>query len=92
MNNITIHVYHEDGSAARSERKLVRTIFVNSSSSKRLTTKRAEQIIKKLFPEYKFWSVIKTDEGWQATRSIKPLEKCSYLFIWEKIVLIEDVS
>lgn len=39
MNNLTIHVYHKDGSARISARKLVRTIHLNSTSNKSLTNK-----------------------------------------------------
>jgi hypothetical protein len=90
MSNVSIHIYHKNGDASGKERELVRTIFITRSSNKKLTSRQALQLIKKEVPEFrKHYGVVKTSEGWLATRSLKPLEKCSFQYIWEEVILTE---
>lgn len=91
MSKVTIRVYRVDGGAGNHERQLIRTVYLESTSSKRLTAKRATQILKRECAELEGQViVIKTDEGWRATRSLKPIEKCPYFYIWIEAVITED--
>ena len=90
MPRIIIKIYRKDRSAGNTERVLIRRVEIENSSSKRLTGNRAAKILASNFPE--FWGLIKTDEGWSASRTIKPTEKCSYHYVWEYAVISEEDS
>lgn len=94
MAQVTIKIYQSDGSAAPTERKLTRTVHLETSSGKRLTGKRAAQLLAREFPEFQTagLGMIKTGEGWMATRSLRPTERCSFHYIWEKAVVSEDIE
>jgi hypothetical protein len=88
MPNIIVKIYRQNGSASNTERVLIRRVEIENSSAKRLTGNRAAKILASNFPE--FWGPIKTDEGWSASRTIKPTEKCEYQFIWEYLVISQE--
>jgi hypothetical protein len=94
MAQVTIKIYQIDGSAPPTERTLTRTFHLETSSGKRLTSKRAGQLLAREFPEFNGArnGMIKTEEGWMATRSLRPTERCSFHYIWEKAVVSEDVE
>jgi len=97
MPNVTIKNYrkNEDGSEARSERKLVRTVHLETTSGKSLTAKRAAQLLARGFPKFRGvggGGLGKTDEGWSASRTIRPRANCAYHFIWEYAFVTEDDS
>jgi len=65
---------------------------IKNHSDKKLTAARASKIIKRELPEFftaMSVSVIKTDEGWEASRTIKPSENCEFHYYWEYAVIIE---
>lgn len=92
MSHIKIQIYHENN--AKGETKLNRTIWIDSDSDKKLTSKKAGQILANNFPAFDNSIVrngsIKTENGWRASRKIKPTEKCDYHFIWEKTVVTKE--
>lgn len=94
MARVTIRIYQSDGSAARSERQLVRAIHLETSSAKHLTGKRAGQLLARKFPQFASArnGMIRTKEGWTAMRSLGPTERCAFHYIWENAVVSEDVE
>jgi hypothetical protein len=94
MSNIKIQIYHENN--AKGETKLVRTVWVERDSGKKLTGKKAGQILANNFPDFDNSStrngLIKTDKGWWARRTIKPTEKCKYHYIWEEAYITEETK
>jgi len=94
MSQVTIKIYQSDGSATRAERQLIRTVHLETSSGKQLTGKRAAQILAREFPKFERArdGMIKTDEGWVAMRSLRPTERCSFHYVWEKAVVTSDVE
>jgi hypothetical protein len=92
---VTIKLYHNDRSASHRERQLVRTFHVPTDSAKQLTAKRAIQVLARTLPQFSPASqirVIRTSEGWQATRSLQPTKGCSFHYIWEEAVILSDIS
>lgn len=97
MPNVTIKTYrkNEDGRDARAERKLIPTVHLETVSGKSLTGKRAAQLLAREFPEFRVvggGGLSKTDEGWLASRTIRPARNCDYHFIWEHAFVTEDDS
>jgi hypothetical protein len=89
VKKIQISVYHEDN--AKRRKKLVRRMVVESESGKRLTAGRAAKIIARHFPEHgNPLIVIKVDEGWWSSRTIRPTEKCSYHYHWEHVIVHKE--
>lgn len=93
---ITIRLYHDDRSgSARRPRQLVRTLYVPTDSAKPLTTKRAAQVLARSLPQFSPASrvlIIRTDEGWRATRSLHPTAGCSFHYIWEEAIITDDTN
>lgn len=93
MARVTFHRYHESGGAGERQRHLVETRFVETASTKPVTARRAGQIIAREFPA--FYSigrtVIKTEEGYWASRALKPTPGCAFHYIWEHVYLTEDL-
>ncbi|HEY0657810.1 MAG TPA: hypothetical protein VGD05_05025 [Pyrinomonadaceae bacterium] len=95
MSHAKIQIFHENGNATKTERKLVRTVSVERNSDKKMTGKQAKQILAKEFPELvQAYEILLTkgEEGWWTTRTIKPTDKCEYHYIWEKIIITEEDS
>jgi hypothetical protein len=92
MAQVTIKIYQTDGAAGSAERKLIRTVRLETSSDRRLNGKRAGQILTNNVPEFQAaaQTIIKTNEGWMAARSLRPSERCSFHYIWEKAIVSED--
>jgi hypothetical protein len=92
MPQVTIKIYQLDGSAAPTERRLTRTLHLETPSGKRLTGKRAGKLLAREFPEFESArnGMLKTEEGWRAQRSLRPTERCSFHYIWEEAVVSED--
>ncbi len=82
MSRVKIQIFHENGSAAKTERNLIRTVWIDTESAKGLTGKRAGQILASNFPEFDNNStrngLIKGEESWWKRRTIRPTPKCSY--------------
>ena len=90
MTQVTLQVYHSNGAAGGGDRELVETRHLDTGSAKALTAKRAARIIAREYPAYARVGgagVIRTDEGWQASRSLRSTAGCDYHFIWEEIVI-----
>jgi hypothetical protein len=89
---ITIRLYHSDGSATRRPHQLIRTLYIQPDSAKPLTAKRAAKVLARHLPQFDTTSrtlIIRTDEGWKATRSFRPTAGCSFHYIWEDAVITE---
>ena len=89
MPDLVIKIYRQDGSAGNNARVLIKRIEIENTSAKKLTGNQAKKILAKDCPE--FVTPIKTDEGWQASRCLKPTEKCGYHYIWEYAVISEEI-
>ena len=92
MAHATIKIYQDGGTATRPDRVLIRTVRVKNSSEKRLTSKRAGQLLAREFPEFKDArnGMIKTDDGWMAMRTLRPTKDCSFHYIWESALVTDD--
>lgn len=92
MSKIKIQIFHKN--AAKSVIKLIRTVWVEKDSAKKLTGKKAGQILANNFPDLSKSGnrngLIKTEKGWWTTRTIKPTEKCNYHYIWEEAFVTEE--
>jgi len=93
MSRVKIQIYHENDT--KGETRLIRTVWVERDSDKKLTGKQAKQILAREFPQFlKSYGTLltKDDEGWRASRTIKPSEKCDYHYIREKAFITEEDS
>jgi hypothetical protein len=65
MAQATIKTYQSGGAATHPDRVLIRTLRVETASDKRLTSKRAGQLLTREFPDFESArrGMIKTDEG-----------------------------
>lgn len=92
MSRVKIQIFHEN--SAKGETNLIRTIWIERNSDKKLTGKQAGQILANNFPEFDNLTtrngLIKTENEWLASRTIEPTEKCDYHYIWEKAVITEE--
>ena len=92
MSRIKIQIFHENN--AKNETTLVRTIWIERNLDKKLTGKKAGQILANNFPEFDNSGIrnglTKIENGWRASRTIKPTEKCNYHYIWERAVITEE--
>jgi len=92
VKKLQIKIYQTEPSDPKHKRKLIRHLEIENESDKRLTAARASKIIKRELPEFCTCSsviVIKTEEGWQASRAIKPSDKCKFHYFWEYAVISE---
>jgi hypothetical protein len=92
MAHVTLQVYHSNGAPGQRARELVETRRIDTGSDKALTAKRAGQIIAREYPAYARVGgagVIRTKDGWLATRSLNSTAECDYHFIWEEILIRE---
>ncbi len=85
---VSIKVFHRTHDA----RRLVRTLRLETTSSKPLTASRAARLLKSVLPEYRFPIVTPTAEGWFAHRALRPEGACDYHFVWEEVVLAAEVD
>ncbi|MBI4751143.1 MAG: hypothetical protein HY774_21910 [Acidobacteria bacterium] len=93
MARVTLRRYHESGAAGERQRHLVEIRFVETASTKPVTQKRAGQIITREFPAFHSIGrtiVIKTEDGYWASRALQPTPGCSFHYIWEHVYLTED--
>jgi hypothetical protein len=92
MALVTVQVYHSNGAAGERSRELVETRRIDTGSDKPLTARRAAQIIAREYPAYARVGrpgVVRTEDGWVATRSLSPTAKCDYHYVWEEILVRE---
>jgi len=94
MFRVKIQIYHENN--AKGEINLVRTVWIERSSDRKLTGKKAGQILANNFPEFDNSTIrnglSKTENGWRASRAMKPSEKCEFHYIWEQAIITEEDS
>jgi len=94
MPRVKIQIFHEND--AKGETKLVRTIWIERDSDKKLTGKKAGQILANNFSGFDNSTtrngLAKTENGWRKSRTIKPSEKCEFHYIWENAVITEEDS
>lgn len=92
--NVKIQIFHENN--AKGETTLVRTVWIERISDKKLTGKQAGQILANNFPQFDNSmtrnGLIKIENGWRKSRTIKPTEKCEYHYIWERAIITEEDS
>lgn len=78
------------------DKKLVHTNYIQVDRLKNLTAKKAGQILANNYPDFDSRIVrnglLKTDEGFLATRTPTPTDKCEYHFVWELALLAEEVD
>ena len=94
MSRVKIQIFHENN--VKGETKLVRTIWIDKESDKKITGKKAGQILANNFPEFDNSTIrnglTKFKNGWRAMRTIKPTEKCEFHYIWEIAIITEEDS
>ncbi len=92
MAYVTLQVYHSNSAAREPTRDLVETRRIDTGSDKALTARRAGQIIAREYPAYARIGgamVTRTEDGWRATRPLKPTEARDYHYIWEEVLIRE---
>jgi hypothetical protein len=94
MAQVTLKIYRKVTGVSDSARELVETRRIDAKSAKKLTGKRAAQIIARECPQYIRYIhggaiVIRTKVGWMAMRSLGPTTACSYHYIWEEVEVNE---
>ena len=95
VKKVELLIYHQEPDKSRNERILIKSLVVNVESAKRLTASRASKIIKRELPRFQTAGsvlVIETDYGWEARRTIKPSEKCSFHYKWEYALVLKEKS
>lgn len=94
MSRVKIQIFQENNS--KGETALVRTVWIDKDSDKKLTGKKAGQILANNFPEFNNFSVrnglSKAENGWRASRTLNPTEKCKFHYIWEQAIITEEDS
>ncbi len=94
MSRVKIQIFHENN--AKGETKLVRTVWIDRDSDKKLTGKKAGQLLANNFPQFDNSTtrngLAKIENGWRQSRTIKPSEKCEFHYIWEQAVITEEDS
>ena len=92
MSRVKIQNFNENNS--NGETKSVRTVWIDKDSVKKLTAKKAGQILANNFPAFDNSSIrnglIKTENGFRAMRTLEPTEKCDYHYIWEYAIVSEE--
>jgi hypothetical protein len=76
---LTITESRGGGDAAET---LISERIIETESHKRLTAKRAAQILARENPELGSKAVVKTAKGWMASKSTEPLRNCGYHYVW----------
>ncbi len=63
---------------------LISERVIETESHKRLTAKRAAQILAREYPDLGLVAkaVIKTAKGWMVSKSTEPLRNCGYHYVW----------
>ena len=63
---------------------LISERVIQTESHKRLTAKRASQILTREYPELGFnaKAVVKTSKGWMASQSTEPLRNYGWHYVW----------
>lgn len=91
MAIVKIRIYRRDARSANNEKKLIKTGFFNLNSEKKLTAKKAGQILANNFAEFDRLNtrngLQKSDEGFLAMR---PLENEKH--IWEDALVTEETE
>ena len=78
---ITITESQGDGEAAQA---LISERIIETESHKRLTAKRAGQILSREYPELgdNAKRLVRMPQGWTVSKSTEPLRKCGYHYVW----------
>ena len=90
MKEVTIHIYTKEPTQSTDQRVLTDVIIVPVESNKRLTAGRALKILGRTFPRFLNKIVIETEQGWEASRTIKPSEKYPKHYYWEYAVVLKS--
>ena len=79
MASATVSVWRsEDGHETFVEERTV-----DLSSAKPLNGARARRILLREFPELApLHFMFKTERGWRVSRTVRPIEHCSYPYVW----------
>lgn len=92
MSRVKIQIFHKNN--AKGETKLVRTVWVERDSDKKLTGKKAGQFLANNFPDFDNSrtrnGLIKTEKGWWTSQTVKPAEICKYHYIWAEAYVTEE--
>ena len=95
MSAVKIRIYHVDMRSAKNEWRLVRTEYIEKDSDKKLTGKKAGQILANTFPKFDRLDtrngLQKHDEGFLAMKLLEQKEKGNH-YIWEYALVSEEDS
>lgn len=68
---------------------LVETRFVEVETDRRLTGAIARRVLRREFPELgEIVTILPYENGWTASRTLKPTENCDYHFVWRHYSLM----
>ena len=74
----------ESKGGGKAPETLISERVIETESHKRLTGKRAAQILAREHPELGILAkvIVKTAKGWRFSMSTEPLRNCGYHYIW----------
>ncbi len=79
-----------------NDKDLINTKYLKVDTEKKLTAKKAGQLLANNFPEFDSSmtrdGLQKSDKGFLAMRTFTPTEKCDYHYIWEYALVTEDAE
>lgn len=96
MSVVKIRIYHVGSQNSKNEWKLVRAKYIEKDFDKKITAKKAGQILANNFPEFDRLGtrngLQKSEEGFLAMKTLEPTEKCDYHYIWKYALVTEEDS
>ncbi|MBX7171718.1 MAG: hypothetical protein K1X72_12230 [Pyrinomonadaceae bacterium] len=89
MSVVKIRIYRQNIRSANNEKKLIKTSFVTLNSEKKLTAKKAGQILANNFSDFDRLNarngLQKSEEGFLAMRPVE-----NEIHIWEYAIITEE--
>jgi hypothetical protein len=80
MPHVKISVFERKG----LNETLVESRFVEIGTERRLTGAIVRRVLSREFPELGYIGLLsKTDRGWAARRTVRPVGGCDYHYIWQ---------
>ncbi len=91
MSIIKIEIFRGRG---LNDKILVSAKYVETDSTKKLTAKKAGQILANNFPQFDELGtrngLQRSDEGFLAMQTLEPTEKCDYHYVWEYALVTDE--
>ncbi len=84
----------ESKGGGKAPEALISERIIETESHKRLTGKRAAQILAREHPELGILArvMVKTAKGWSVSVSTEPMPNCRYHYVWRHFCVAADES